>query len=694
VKLRWYGDQRRCVTTRLATFDFVRQPAAWGRALKSAIETGGPAYPRQRGCSAPSISCNSTATEQTEIFVSRCWRVPLERSDTEEQVLRWWHLDRRGTQLRWAFVRLLPRASLPLTLAIAVCLGVAAVAPVFLMLSVGWAISDIGTALGHGPASPGAESLTLDLVRVGGLFTLLRVVVSLTTPIGDQLALRVRAGVFQRILEAHLAPVGVAHLEDPALRDLVERAQDPGAIGPRMAVVGLINRWMLRLGGVGGIVLVALFQWWAGLILLLVLIYGVRRMRIAQVDIARTQFQQTRILRRSDYLRDLLLVPGAEKEVRVFGLARWLRDRFQAEWEEAMARVWRRRRSSVRDAVLAIVPVLLAASGILALAVIDALSGSITAGELVVVLQATLAALACTTIQVSDSLVALGVATLEATMALEDALAGRPEPLGLLLATGLPEREVRFDNVRYSYPGQPRDILKAVNLVIPAGKSLAIVGENGAGKTTLIKLLARLAEPTGGAVYVDGVALRDIDPWSWQKRCVAVFQEFIRYPWSAAENIALREDADPGRLESAARQAGALELVEALPEGWDTRLSRQLGGVDLSGGEWQRIALARALYAAGSGPTILTLDEPTAHLDARQEADFYNHFLDMTAGHTTVIVSHRFASVRRADRIVVLENGHITEEGTHDELVALGRKYAQLFAKQAERFADSRAFGA
>jgi ATP-binding cassette, subfamily B, bacterial len=583
---------------------------------------------------------------------------------------------------------------MPLTLGVALCLVVAAAVPVFLMLSVGWSISDIGAAVGHGPASPSAESLTLDLVRVGALFTLLRVVVSLTTPIGDQVALRVRAGVFQRIVEAHLAPAGVAHLEDPALRDLVERAQDPGSIGPRMAVVGLINRWMIRLGGVGGILLVVLFKWWAGVVLLLVLIYGVRRMRIAQVEIARTQFQQNRILRRADYLRDLLLVPGAEKEVRVFSLARWLRDRFQAEWEEAMARVWWRRRSSVGDAVLAIVPVLVVASGLVTLAVHEALSGRITAGELVVVLQAVLASLVCATIQASDSLVALGVATLEATIALEDALAGRAGAQGSLPATGLPEREVRFDGVRYSYPGQQRDILKAVNLVIPAGRSLAIVGENGAGKTTLIKLLARLAEPTGGAVRVDDVRLSDIDPRAWQQRCVAVFQEFIRYPWSAAENIALREDADQDRLESAARQAGALALVEALREGWGTRLSRQLGGVDLSGGEWQRIALARALYAASSGPAILVLDEPTAHLDARQEADFYNHFLDMTAGHTTVIVSHRFASVRRADKIVVLEDGQITEEGTHDELVGLGGKYAVMFAKQAERFSDSGTDGA
>ena len=152
-----------------------------------------------------------------------------------------------------------------------------------------------------------------------------------------------------------------------------------------------------------------------------------------------------------------------------------------------------------------------------------------------------MAALACATIQTSDSLVALGVATLEATIVLEDALASRADAQGSLPAEGLPEREVRFEEVRYSYPGQPRDILKAVNLVIPAGRSLAIVGENGAGKTTLIKLLARLVEPTAGAILVDDVQLSEIDPRAWQQRCVAVFQEFIRYPWSAAENIALQK---------------------------------------------------------------------------------------------------------------------------------------------------------
>jgi ABC-type multidrug transport system fused ATPase/permease subunit len=526
------------------------------------------------------------------------------------------------------------------------------------------------------------------LIRVGILFTILRVVVSLTTPIGDQVALRVRAGMFQRILDAQLAPADVSHLEHPDLRDLVERAQDPGTIGPRMAVVGLINRWMIRVGGAGGIVLVLLFNWWAGLILLLVLIYGVRRMRIAPVEVTRVQFRQTRILRRSDYARDLLLGQGAGKEVRVFGLAGWLKDRFTSEWEEAMVPVWRRRRRSVRDTALALAPVLLVASGLVALALHEALSRQITADELVVVLQAVLAALVCSTIQPSDSLVALGVATLESTIDLEEALSVKGEPKGSLPAKGLPQREIRLDHVRFCYPGQEREILKGVDLVVPAGRSLAIVGENGAGKTTLIKLLARLAEPTGGAILVDDMDLSDIDACAWQRRCTAVFQEFLRYPWSAAENIALREGADQGRLESAARQAGALDLIEALPQGWNTRLSRQLGGVELSGGEWQRIALARALYAASFGPAILVLDEPTAHLDARQEADFYNHFLELTAGHTTIIVSHRFASVRRADKIVVIKDGLVTEEGTHNELVELKGSYADLFAKQAERFED------
>ena len=144
----------------------------------------------------------------------------------------------------------------------------------------------------------------------------------------------------------------------------------------------------------------------------------------------------------------------------------------------------------------------------------------------------------------------------------------------------------------------------------------------------------------------------------------------------------------------AARLAGVLDLVESLPDGWGTRLSRQFGGVDLSGGEWQRIALARALYAASAGPSLLILDEPTAQLDVRQEAHFYNQFLDITAGHTTIVVSHRFASVRRADRIVVLDGGRVTESGTHDQLVAAGGKYAQLFAIQAERFNDEGATGA
>jgi ATP-binding cassette subfamily B protein len=219
---------------------------------------------------------------------------------------------------------------------------------------------------------------------------------------------------------------------------------------------------------------------------------------------------------------------------------------------------------------------------------------------------------------------------------------------------------------------------------------VAIVGENGAGKTTLVKLLAGLYQPTGGRITVDGVDLRDLEPTSWQRRVAAIFQDFVRYKFTAYDNVAvgaLHLAADRGTVEEAGRRAGAAALVDALPQGWQTPLSRQLtGGADLSGGEWQRLALARALLAVAGGASVLVLDEPTASLDVRAEAEIYDRFLDLTRGVTTVLISHRFSTVRRADRIVVVEGGRVTEDGTHDSLVAAGGRYAFLYALQASRF--------
>jgi len=191
---------------------------------------------------------------------------------------------------------------------------------------------------------------------------------------------------------------------------------------------------------------------------------------------------------------------------------------------------------------------------------------------------------------------------------------------------------------------------------------------------------------------VDGVDLRDVDARAWQRRVAAIFQDFARYHLPARDNVGMGAHElgeDPERLRTAARKAGALELIEALPRGWDTVLSREYtGGTDLSGGEWQRVALARALVAVEGGARVLILDEPTASLDVRAEAALYDRFLDITAGLTTILISHRFSTVRRADLICVLDGGAVVERGTHDALMAAGGRYAEMFALQAARFVD------
>jgi ATP-binding cassette, subfamily B, bacterial len=246
--------------------------------------------------------------------------------------------------------------------------------------------------------------------------------------------------------------------------------------------------------------------------------------------------------------------------------------------------------------------------------------------------------------------------------------------------------------VAFRYPGREADVFSALDLEIPAGRSLAIVGANGAGKTTLIKLLTRLYDPTAGRITVDGVDLRELDPRAWQRRVAAIFQDFQQYQLSAYDNVALgavERQGDRDLVVDAARRAGALDVIEGLPQGWDTVLSRQYsGGIDVSGGQWQRIALARALFAAAAGAPVLIMDEPTAHLDVRAEAAFYRRFLDLSEGLTTIVISHRFSTVRRADRIVVLDAGGVLEQGSHAELLRRGGRYAELFTLQAQRFVD------
>jgi ABC-type multidrug transport system fused ATPase/permease subunit len=273
--------------------------------------------------------------------------------------------------------------------------------------------------------------------------------------------------------------------------------------------------------------------------------------------------------------------------------------------------------------------------------------------------------------------------TVAAVLRLEGAMADAGAlPSGTARADGLPSREIRFRDVTFAYPGGS-PILDHFDLTIPAGTSLAIVGQNGAGKTTLAKLLCRLYAPQSGAIEADGVDVAELSLSSWRNRVTAVFQDFIRFERSLRENVAPL-GADDEAIVGALEQAGAANLAAL-----DTVLSRGYeGGTDLSGGQWQRIALARALCAVQQGASVVLLDEPTAQLDVRGEAEIFDRILQATRRCTTILISHRFSTVRHADRICVLEHGRVVELGTHDELMEKNGRYRTMFDLQAQRFAD------
>jgi ABC-type multidrug transport system fused ATPase/permease subunit len=499
-----------------------------------------------------------------------------------------------------------------------------------------------------------------------------------------------------RVMAAILAPTGIRHLEDPAILDEVNKAEGlVTGYTPGGAVRGMAAMWSARLGGVGGAVLIAGFRWWLALLLVATAIGEQRYWRRRYDEVTASLFDRGDLHRRSSYLRDAVLTPVAAKEVRVFGLQPWFASRFHAAWAEVMAPVWKDMRGSRWGGAAAALLPTLVIGGALAVVADAALAGHLDLRAVVILGQAVLTTSNLGSVGDMDDLVARGVAALPVALDLVARLEG-PDFVagGDVPVDGRPHDVIRFEGVGFRYPGRDTDVYRDLDLEIRAGRSLAIVGANGAGKTTLVKLLARMYEPTSGRITVDGVDVRHLDAVEWQRRIAAIFQDFRHYHLSARDNVAfgapeLEGAAADAALERAAGRAGVLDLVASLDAGWDTPLDRQrTGGTDLSGGQWQRIALARALYAVEGGAGILVLDEPTASLDVRTESELYERFLDLTAGCTTIVISHRFSTVRRADRIVVLDGGRVAEAGTHDELVALGGTYATMFALQASRYVE------
>ncbi|MFE3579880.1 ABC transporter ATP-binding protein [Streptomyces vinaceus] len=507
----------------------------------------------------------------------------------------------------------------------------------------------------------------------------------------------------QRIDGAHRAAVTrlvassptIDLLEQPEVQQLIRQAKaDPDEYTQRTPGQAALAE-LDRAADVGGVtaacLVVARFAWWLVPLLLIPSLLYVRlryRQRGEMVRLWRAQLPE---LLRADRWQDALSTPGVGKDLRVFGFGDWAVHRLmgyhEARWGPMSGLLKNNFRGQLWSLLLVTPPLLTAITVVAA----DTASGHISIATETAVLTA--GAALFTMLDPGDSALTR-FAGLEALRAY-DQLADRFRKGARRPAAAPPARIgssslVHFKEVRFIYPGTTHAVLDGLDLEIRAGELLAIVGLNGAGKSTLIKLLAGLYEPTGGRVLVSGHDLSEVGADVWRRHISVVFQDFVKYELSAADNVSLgRADvvSEPDLLWAAARDAGLQPVLDILPDGWETPLARsRTGGVDLSGGQWQQVVLARALYALRTGAELLVLDEPTAHLDVRTEFEVFQRLAERRGEAGVVLISHRLSTVRQADRIVLLDGGRITESGTHDELIAAGGSYAEMFAIQAERF--------
>ena len=580
----------------------------------------------------------------------------------------------------WKFFAALPRAARALAASWWLVLVLRGAMPAFFAVAVGVLVAAVQRG----------DSLTFPLAIAGAVFVVQQVLGPLHTAVSANLGDRTAGWLYDRLTEACVRPPGIGHLENPALAaDLVAaRDFDLGMTGPPLAIAMdfLANDLALTITGVACAVLLFAYTWWAPLVLAGAWLGTHWLLRESAVWRERNTPEVRAAQRDAEYAYRLAVDPPPAKEIRLFGLADWVLDRFVARrttLHGLQYEATRLREKPVAWSLMAVLAANIIVFWSLATGVAD---GRLDLGRAVIFAQ----------LAMGVSAVAFGglswvmdgaAAPVAAVLRLQDAMAPAGAlPAGTQEAAHLPAHDIRFRSVSFAYPGGT-PVLDGFDLTIPAGTSLAIVGQNGAGKTTLAKLLCRLYDPQSGAIEIDGTDLRALDIDGWRARLAAVFQDFIKFEWPLRDNVNPRARETDGRafdaeVRLALESAGASTLASL-----DTVLARGYdGGTDLSGGQWQRVALARALCAVRLGAGVVLLDEPTAQLDVRGEAEIFERILQATRKCTTILISHRFSTVRHADRICVLEHGRVIELGTHDELMAHGGRYRTMFDLQAQRF--------
>jgi ATP-binding cassette subfamily B protein len=485
----------------------------------------------------------------------------------------------------------------------------------------------------------------------------------------------------------HASRLDLASYEDPLFHDKLERARVQAT--DRLGMVQQLGRLVQQvITTVSLAASILFFSPW----LLLVLIACVIPAFLGESHFAflgyAQAFRQTPVKRQIDYLRFLGASKDSAKELKLFGLSKYLTDRFQKLSDDIFVQnVSLAKRRLAASSLLSLLTTV-GYYGAYAYVILETVRGEMTVATLVFLTGAIAGASAnlqmifSTFSSIADQ--SLFLTDLLQFFAVRPTVFSKPNAV----KTPRPIKEgIEFRDVTFSYPGSDRPILRNLNLFLKPDERIALIGENGEGKTTIVKLLTRLYDPTAGQILLDGVDLREYDLDDYASNIAVIFQDFMRYDMTAWENIAVgqigaRENL--AKVELAAKKSLAEGVIQKLPNGYDQMLGRRFEtGVDLSGGEWQKVALARAYLRDAQ---ILVLDEPTAALDARSEHEVFERFAELTKGKMALLISHRFSTVKMADRIIVLEKGVIAEQGRHEQLMAHGGRYAEMFELQASSY--------